>query len=76
MNVLPNQSNVPAGGSNQLVVSLIVTETTLAKTAEGNSSLDELPLERAMHRRAEAMTDVLTEIMDRPVSPRFWGLNE
>lgn len=76
MNSLPNQINAPAGGSNPAIVSLIVTKTTFLTTTEGDSTLNELPLERAMHRRAEAMTDVLTEIMDRPITPRFWGLNE
>lgn len=76
MNFLPNQSNVPAGGSDQVVVSLIMTKTTILASPEGNPAVDELPLEQAMHRRAEAMTDVLTDIMERPVTPRFWGLNE
>jgi hypothetical protein len=76
MNYLPNSINVPAGGANPALVSLIVTETTIRTTTEGNSAANELPLEKAMHRRADAMTDVLTEIMERPTTPRFWGLNE
>lgn len=76
MNFLPNQNSVPAGGSDQVVVSLLMTKTTVLSSLEGNAAEDELPLENAMHRRAEAMTDVLTEIMDRPITPRFWGLNE
>lgn len=76
MNFLPNQSNVPAGGSSQIAVSLLVTETTLLTQPEDNIAVAELPLEKTLHRRADAMTDVLTEIMDRPLTPRFWGLNE
>lgn len=76
MNFLPNQTSAAAGGSDQVVVSLLMTKTTVRSNLEGNAAADELPLENAMHRRAEAMTDVLTEIMDRPITPRFWGLNE
>lgn len=76
MNVLPNQARVPAGGSNLALVSLLVTETTVLAQAEGNSPANELPLEKALHQRADAMTDVLGGIMDRPLTPRFWGLNE
>lgn len=76
MNLRPNPNSAPAGRPNPFAVSLIVTETTVLKPAEEIPSVDELPLEKAMQRQATAMTDVLTEIMDRPVTPRFWGLNE
>lgn len=76
MNLLPNQNSVTAGGSDQLIVSLLVTETTVLTKAEGHATGNSLPLERAMHHRAAAMTAVLTDIMERPITPRFWGLNE
>jgi hypothetical protein len=76
MNFLPNQSNAPASGSDQADVSLLMTKTTTVTSTKGDFAANELPLEKALHRRADAMTDVLTEIMDRPVTPRFWGLNE
>ena len=76
MNVLPNQTSVPAGGSSQIAVSLLVTKISARKTAGEHPTANELPLEKAMHQQAEAMTDVLAKIMDRPLTPRFWGLNE
>ena len=76
MNLLPNQNSVAAGGSDPLIVSLLVTETTVLTKAEGNAAGNGLPLEKAMQHRAAAMTAVLTDIMDRPITPRFWGLNE
>ena len=76
MNVLPNQTSVPAGGSHQIAVSLLATKISVRTTAEENPTTNELPLEKAMHQRAEAMTDVLAEILDRPLTPRYWGLNE
>ena len=76
MNVLPNQTSVPAGGSSQIAVSLLATKISAQKTAGEYPTANELPLEKAMHQQADAMTDVLVEIMDRPVTPRFWGLNE
>ncbi len=76
MNVLPDQTSVPAGGSSQIAVSLLATENSVLKTAGEYPPAKELPLERAMHQRAEAMTEVLAEIMDRPLTPRYWGLNE
>ena len=76
MNVLPNQTSVPAGGSSQIAVSLLVTKISARKTAGEHPTANELPLEKAVHQQAEAMTDVLAKIMDRPLTPRFWGLNE
>ena len=76
MNVLPNQTSVPAGGSSQIAVSLLATKMSVQKTAGEHPAANELPLEKAMHQQAEAMTDVLAEIMDRPLTPRYWGLNE
>lgn len=76
MNVLPNQTGVPAGGSHQIAVSLLATKISVRTTAEENPTANELPLEQAMHQRAEAMTEVLAEILDRPLTPRYWGLNE
>lgn len=75
MNCLPNQISEPSGAS-QLVVSIIATETTVLSSTTGNSSVNGLKLEEEMHRRADAMTDVMNKIMDRPPAPRFWGLNE
>jgi len=76
MNVLPNQTSVPAGGPSQIAVSLLAPKISVLKTAGEHPTANELPLEEAMHQRADAMSDVLAEIMDRPVTPRFWGLNE
>ena len=76
MNVLPNQTSIPAGGSSQIAVSLLATKISALKTAGEYPTAKELPLEKAMHQRADAMTDVLVKIMDRPLTPRFWGLNE
>jgi len=75
MNCRPNQISEPKGTS-QMVVSLIATKTTVLSSPPANSSGNGLKLEEEMHRRADAMTDVLTEIMNRPSTPRFWGLNE
>jgi hypothetical protein len=76
MNSLPNHTSATAGGADQRIVSLLVTETTVLTKAESNSPSPSLPLEQAMQQRAAAMTDVLSEIMERPITPRFWGLNE
>jgi hypothetical protein len=76
MNFLPKQNNAPGGGADQMVASLLLTKTTFRTSVAGPAIANELPLENAMHRRAEAMTDVLTGIMDRPITPRFWGINE
>jgi len=77
MNLLPTRCSEPAAsGSNPVVVSLTVTETTVANSLEGNLSTNELPLEAALHRRADAMTEIMAKIMARPAAPRFWGLNE
>lgn len=76
MNILPNHKTVSAGDPNAVVVTLTLTETSTLSSSDSRLDPAALPLEKAMHRRAEAMTDVLTEIMDRPLTPRFWGLNE
>lgn len=76
MNCLPNQSSLQASGPSPVVVTLITTEASVLTSSEVTSTASELPLEKTMHRQAEAMTDVLTQIMDRPLTPRFWGLNE
>ena len=75
MNCLPNNTSERTSGSSQVVVALIATETTVLSTT-GNTPISGLTVEEKLQRRAEAMTDVLTEIMDRPVAQRFWGLNE
>ena len=71
-----NQSNARPVRSAEVVVTLVTTDTTALASAEENTAFDELPLEQAMHRRANAMTNVLINIMDRPVPMRFFGLNE
>jgi hypothetical protein len=38
MNLLPNQNSVAADGSDQMIVSLLVTETTVLTKAEGNAT--------------------------------------
>ena len=77
MNCQTNKSSERSSGSGPVAVPLIAAaETAAFPNCEGNSVVQELPLEQAMHRRAEAMTDVLTKIMDRPAAQRFWGLNE
>jgi len=77
MNPLPNRCSEPAtSGSNYAAVALTVTETAVVSSTEGNPATNELPLETALQRRADAMTEVLAKIMDRPPASRFWGLNE
>lgn len=76
MNYLPNQSSEQASESNQVIVSLIATEKTVITSTGGSSTTNELPLEAELHRRADAMTDVLSQIMERPTTIRHWGLNE
>jgi hypothetical protein len=71
-----NQSNAQAVRSAEVVVTLVTTDTTALASADETAAFDELPLEEAMHRRANAMTNVLIDIMDRPVPMRFFGLNE
>lgn len=76
MSSLQHQSGVQANGLDQVVVTLIATETTSLANVEEAPAFNELPLEAAMNRRANAMTHILIEIMDRPVPQRFFGLNE
>lgn len=76
MNILPNQNTVSAGEPNAVIVTLTLTETSTLSSSEGNPEPSELPVERALQHRATAMTDVLSEIMERPLTPRYWGLNE
>lgn len=76
MNILPNQNTASVSKPNAVLATLTLTETSTLSSSESRLDQAKLPLEKAMHRRAEAMTDVLTEIMDRPMTPRFWGLNE
>lgn len=76
MKSLPLHPDVPAPKSARVTLVLLTTETTALTAAETDSFKSELPLERALHQRATAMTDLLTRIMDRPITPRFWGRND
>ena len=76
MNCVSHQPEKPASGPSQVVVSVMASETTLLSGPVLNLAVDELILENELKRRAEAITDVLTEIMDQPTSYRHWGLNE
>jgi hypothetical protein len=76
MNCLPNMPTEPASGRNQVVVSVITSETTFLSSEPGNATFSELELEAEMHRRAGVITDVLARIIERPAAPRYWGLNE
>jgi hypothetical protein len=76
MNNPLNQTTEQAGGAGQVAGSLLTTQVTIRTGGAGNFEGKELALEQEMHRRADAMTEVLKKIMDRPAAPRFWGLNE
>lgn len=76
MRSLQNISTDQANGPNKVLVSLVTTETRVLTSATGNSQAKREALENELKHRADAMTKVLTEIMDRPAAPRFWGLNE
>jgi hypothetical protein len=76
MNNQLNQTAEPTGGKGVVVVSLLATETTVHSTGPGNSAGKGLMHENEVQHRAEAMTDVLQKIMDRPPAIRHWGLNE
>jgi len=76
MNCPPNMTTEPASGRNQVVVSLISSETTFLAGEPENPATSEPELEAEMHRRADVITDVLARIIERPVAPRYWGLNE
>lgn len=76
MNCLPNRTTEQASGQDQVLVSLIASETTLLSSADENPVLNELALEAEMNRRAGVITDVLARIMEEPVAFRHWGLNE
>jgi hypothetical protein len=76
MNNPLNQTTKQAGGAGPVAVSLLTTQVTVLAGDAGNSEGKGLAPEQAMHHRANAMTEVLKNIMDRPAAPRFWGLNE
>jgi len=76
MNCQLNQTSEPTQAPSPVVVSLLLTETATRTSSAEISAANELILEAAMRRRADAMTDVLTGIMERPLTQRFWGLNE
>lgn len=76
MNSLQNQTHTGVMRPDQVVVTLVTTETTTLASGEADEVASELPLEQAMQQQANTMTDVLIKIMDRPVPMRFFGLNE
>ncbi len=72
----PPHSDDQATGSRFLLTSVLTTETTTLASDESEPLHDTLPLEKTLHHQATAMTDLLVEIMERPTTPRFWGINE
>ncbi len=76
MNSLLNKTTDQANAQGPVVVSLLATESKVLTRITDDSGVDELVLENELRRRADAMTEVLQKIMDRPAAPRFWGLNE
>jgi hypothetical protein len=76
MNSLLNKTTDQANAPGHVVVSLITTESKILNRATDTSGADQLVLQDELRRRADAMTEVLQKIMDRPAAPRFWGLNE
>jgi len=76
MNGLSNKATEQAGERDQVVVSLSTSETKAFASDPEEPVVSELVIEAEMIRRADAMTDVLARIIQRPAAPRHWGLNE
>ncbi len=76
MNNQLNQTIGPPAGTGEIVVSLLATETTIRSHRPEDFAATRLALKHEVQHRAEAMTDVLQRIMDRPPAIRHWGLNE
>lgn len=82
MKCLPSHSVKLTAGAHPIIVTLITSDSfvttqtcSLRGTAE-HWSIPVLPLEAELMRRANEMGKVLDEIMERPISPGHWGLNE
>lgn len=76
MNSQLNQPIQPPGGAGEVAVSLLATEPPIRSKRPEDFAAARLALEHEVQHRAEAMTDVLQRIMERPPAIRHWGLNE
>jgi len=76
MKCAPDTKIEPAGGAGPVAVAVVTTDAFLVGGDFASPITSELELEAEMNRRASAMTDVLARIMERPTTPRHWGLNE
>lgn len=76
MNSLPNKSTGPLVPSEQIAVTLLLTEKVVRTDVADDAAAEGRKLEAELDRRANAMTSILAGIMDRPAANRYWGLNE
>ncbi|MCO5052721.1 MAG: hypothetical protein M9920_10495 [Verrucomicrobiae bacterium] len=76
MKSLPPHYDDQATGARFLRASVLTTETTTLSSDESERHHEALPLEKTLQHQAAAMSDLLAEILERPMTPRFWGINE
>lgn len=76
MKSLPPHYDDQATGARCLRASVLTTETTTLSSDESELRYVALPLEKTLQHQAVAMSDLLAEILERPMTPRFWGINE
>lgn len=72
----PDTNRQGTNSPGQIVFSVTTAEASFLVSDPEGRATSEPELEAEMIRRAGTMTQVLARIMERPKTPRHWGLNE